>query len=67
MNWMMGGGRCWWGECLTFWKHHAGSSSLREVAFRSVPAQEPLGPVFELHGVFSNGDLPPTSVSNQGQ
>lgn len=34
---------------------------LREEAFRSVPAQEPLGLVSEVHGVISNRDLPSTS------
>lgn len=30
---------------------------LREETFRSVPAQEPLDPVSEIYGVFSNGQL----------
>ena len=34
---------------------------LREGAFSSVLAQGPLGPVSEVHGVFSNRDLPPIS------
>lgn len=32
-----------------------------EEAFRSVPAQGPLGPVSEAHGVFSNSNRPSTS------
>lgn len=31
---------------------------LGEGAFSSVPAQRSLGPVSEMHGVFSNSDLP---------
>lgn len=33
----------------------------REEAFRSVPAQEPLGPASKIHGVFSSRNLPCTS------
>jgi hypothetical protein len=38
--------------------------ALREETFRLVPAQEsqePLGSVSEVHGVFSNRELPSTS------
>lgn len=34
---------------------------LRERALRSVPAQGPLGPVSEVHSIFSGGDFPSTS------
>lgn len=34
---------------------------LREEAFRSVPAQLPLGPGSKVHGVFSNRNLSSTS------
>ena len=33
----------------------------REEAFRSVPAQGPLGPVSEVQGAFSNRDITPIS------
>lgn len=41
--------------------------ALREVVFRSAPAQGSLGPVSEVHGVFSNRDVTPTSAGNPGQ
>lgn len=34
---------------------------LREGAFRSVPAQDPLGSVSEVHAIFSNRSLPSSS------
>ena len=41
---------------------------LWEEAVRSVPALGPVGPVSEVHGVFSNRDLPSISGgANQGQ
>lgn len=42
-------------------------ASVREEAFGSVPAQGPLGPVLEVHAVFSNGDLPSRYGGDEGR
>ena len=44
-------------------------ASVREEAFRSVPAQGPLGPVLEVHAhaVFSNGNLPSRYGGEEGR
>lgn len=52
-------------SCPLLWKLAWYLLVLREGAFRSIPAQDPLGSVSEVYGIFSNRSLPSTSAKQQ--